>query len=294
MSGIRYTITHVTRYVYTEPVSLCHNVARLTPRWCAQQSLESSTLVISPPPAIRSEHLDYFQNPTTNFTIQDPHRELKLTATHTITVHNDERPLGPDCWLSVRDRLLSERLGDWLSANEYRQESPSIPLSDDYAAYAKESFFAGRPICDAVRDLTRRIHKDFAYDPQATTVTTTVPEVFKQRRGVCQDFAHFQIACLRSLGLAARYMSGYLSTTPPPGKPRIVGADASHAWISVFCGSNGWVQYDPTNADLPSDRYIVLAWGRDYSDVCPVKGVILGGGQHRVDVSVDAATTETR
>jgi transglutaminase-like putative cysteine protease len=289
-AAIRYRVTHVTRYVYSEAVSLCHNVARLTPRPAPGQVLHESALRISPLPAIRSDHRDWFQNPTTNFTIQEPHRELKLTATHDISVTQQLPPRASPPWEWIRDHLAKNiHLPNWLDALQFRFASPAIPIQGDYAAYAQSSFPAQRPIVEAVSELTQSIHREFAYDPRATNVTTTVAEVFQQRRGVCQDFAHFQLACLRSLGLAARYVSGYLSTTPPPGRARVVGADASHAWIAVFCGELGWVAFDPTNPGLPTDRYIVLAWGRDYQDVSPVKGVILGGGHHRVEVSVDAS-----
>jgi transglutaminase-like putative cysteine protease len=292
LASVRYRIHHVTRYVYSEGVSLCHNLAKLTPRQVPGQTVHHSLLTISPSPAIRTDHLDSFRNPCTNVTIQEPHRELILTAAHEITVSTAGTPTRKDAWERVRDQLQTDRSADWLDATEFHFESPMIPTSPRYATYAAESFRPGRGVLEAAFDLTQRIHRDFKYDPRATNVTTTVAELFEQRRGVCQDFAHFQIACLRSLGLAARYVSGYLSTTPPPGRPRLIGADATHAWVSVFCGADGWVAMDPTNSTLANERHIVLAWGRDYSDVCPVKGVILGGGNHRVEVSVDAAEVE--
>ena len=161
------------------------------------------------------------------------------------------------------------------------------------AAYAKESFPAGRPILQATADLTRRIYEDFEYRPQSTDVNTQVAEVFGKRVGVCQDFAHLQIACLRSLGLAARYVSGYLRTIPPPGKPRLVGADASHAWLGVYCGGDvPWIDFDPTNNMIPDTDHVAVAYGRDYGDVCPVQGVFVGGGDHTLSVSVDVAPME--
>jgi transglutaminase-like putative cysteine protease len=291
--ALHYKISHVTRYLYPEPVSLCHNIARLTPRRSQLQSVLDSSLTISPQPAIRTERIDFFRNPTTDFTIQDPHRELTLTANHEILVQAAEVQQNLQSWESIRTQLSDTRDEASLEASQFRFESPLIPTSLDYLKYALKSFLPNRPIQEAAWDLTKRIHRDFLYDPQATTVTTTVSEVFKQRRGVCQDFAHFQIACLRSLGLAARYVSGYLATTPPPGRPRLIGADASHAWVSVYCGADGWVEFDPTNASLVGNRHILLATGRDYQDVSPVKGVILGGGQHRIEVSVDARVIDS-
>ena len=192
------------------------------------------------------------------------------------------------------DRLLADRSSDWLRARQFAFESRYVTGVKEYREYARPSFAPGRSILEAAVDLTRRLHTEFTYDPRATTITTPIKDVFRTRRGVCQDFAHLQLAAVRSLGLAARYVSGYLSTTPPPGKPKLVGADASHAWVSVFCGEAGWVDLDPTNNQLAGDRHIVLAWGRDYDDVSPVKGVILGGGPHTVEVSVDAEAVGPR
>jgi transglutaminase-like putative cysteine protease len=285
---IRYRVVHRTRYLYADAVSLCHNVAHLTPRDYSVQSLESSIIHISPFPASRVDRPDYFGNPTTYFSVQDPHTELKIEATHTIAVWPRPSVEMAPAWNQVRDRLPNETHPSWLDAMQYRFDTRSVATQPEYAQYATPSFAPGRPISEAVADLTSRIFKDYSYDPRATTVATPLKEVFEKRRGVCQDFAHIQVACLRSLGLAARYVSGYLSTTPPPGKPRLIGADASHAWISVFCGDAGWLEFDPTNNQIANERYILLAWGRDYSDVCPVSGVILGGGAHQVKVAVDA------
>lgn len=285
---IRYRVVHRTRYLYADAVSLCHNVAHLTPRDCAVQSLEQSLIQISPFPAARLDRLDYFGNPTTYFTVQDPHTELSIEATHTISAWPRPAVAVSDGWNRMCERLAHDTHAVWLDAAQYRYSTRSVVPQPEYAQYASRSFATDRPIHEAVAELTTRIHADFAYDPRATTVATPLEEVFLKRRGVCQDFAHFQVACLRSLGLAARYISGYLSTTPPPGKARLIGADASHAWISVFCGDAGWVEFDPTNDQMANERYILLAWGRDYSDVCPIKGVILGGGAHQVKVAVDA------
>jgi transglutaminase-like putative cysteine protease len=283
----RYTVTHVTRYSYTEPVSLCQNVAHLSVRPCGRQRAEPSTLTISPEPAVIEERTDYFGNPTHDFTIQEPHRELTVKAAHRVTVLLPPPPADLTPWEMVRDRLPRDHAPDWLDAYQYAFDSRFAAAGPKYAAFAAESFAPGRPVIQAAAELVHRIHAGFQYDPKATTISTPVGEVFDRRRGVCQDFAHLLLACLRSLGLAARYVSGYLSTDPPPGKPRLIGADATHAWVSLFCGDAGWVDFDPTNDQIPSDRHVLLAWGRDYNDVSPLKGVILGGGQHTVTVSVD-------
>lgn len=286
---IHYRIRHVTRYDYTDPVTLCQNLAHLKPREWPTQHCERSLLRISPRPAVIEERLDYFGNPATYFTVQEPHRSLVIHATHRIIV--DPAPVADPgsfpTWEAIREELQWNRQQTWLEAYQYVFNSPYSSAHPELAEFARESFTPGRPILEAALDLTRRIHTGFQYDSRATQVSTPVMEVFEHRRGVCQDFAHLEIACLRSIGLAARYVSGYLSTVPPPGKARLIGADATHAWISLFCGEAGWIDLDPTNDTIPSDRHILLACGRDYDDVSPVKGVILGGGRHTVTVSVD-------
>jgi len=283
-----YRITHRTRYRYAEPVTFCQNIIHLTPRPMDRQPDPVSTLTVTPEPAVLTRQVDYFGNPMAYFALQEPHRELVVDAVHRIRVLPRPTPTHSPPWEGVRDRLVSNLSPDWLFARQFAFESRYVRGAKDYREYALPSFAPGRPILDAALDLTRRIHAEFIYDPRATTIATPIKDVFRTRRGVCQDFAHLQLAAVRSLGLAARYVSGYLSTTPPPGKPRLVGADASHAWVSVFCGEAGWVDLDPTNNQIIGDRHIVLAWGRDYDDVSPVKGVILGGGPHTVEVSVDA------
>ncbi len=283
----RYAITHVTAYSYSEPVSLCQNVAHLSIRQCDRQRAEPSVLTVSPEPAVIEVRPDFFGNPTHHFTIQEPHRELTVTAAHRVTVLPPPVPDDQTSWEAVHDRLPRDLTPAWLDAQQFSFDSRYAAADPKYAVFAAWSFTPDRPIVEAAAELVHRIHTGFQYDPRATTIATPVAEVFENRRGVCQDFAHLLLACLRSLGLAARYVSGYLSTDPPPGKPRLIGADATHAWVSLFCGDAGWVDFDPTNDTIPSDRHILLAWGRDYDDVSPLKGVILGGGQHTVRVSVD-------
>lgn len=287
-----YSITHITTYEYTEAVSLCQNVAHLSARECDRQRFEPSILSITPDPAVIEERLDYFGNPTHYFTIQEPHRKLTVEAIHRIAVFGTPTvdPSSTPPWEIVRDQLTSDRSPEWLDAYQFSFDSRYAAAAHAYATYAGASFTPGRPILEAARHLVERIFKGFVYDPKATTVTTPVAEMFEKRRGVCQDFAHFLLACFRSLGLSAKYVSGYLSTQPPPGRSRLVGADATHAWVSLFCGGQGWIELDPTNNQIPEEGHIFLAWGRDFSDVSPLRGVILGGGQHDVKVSVDVRT----
>ncbi|MFZ0742963.1 MAG: transglutaminase family protein [Terracidiphilus sp.] len=195
-------------------------------------------------------------------------------------------------WEEVVRTLPADRGPEALDAFQFRFESPRIRLQPEFQKYAQKSFTPGRPLVEGLLDLTSRIHRDFRFDARVTTVRTTVEEVFRKKRGVCQDFAHFQIACLRSLGLSARYVSGYLRTYPPPGQPRMVGADASHAWVSAYCPGIGWIDVDPTNDVVPSTGHVTIAWGRDFGDVSPLHGLILGGGAHTLKVAVDLETIE--
>ena len=284
---MNYRISHTTTYAYREAVSLCQNVAHLAPRDCEWQQTEPHILSITPDPAVIEERIDYFGNPVQYFTVQEPHKELTVKVEHVISVAPRPLPEFTLPWEAIRDRLKTDRFPAWLDASQFAFASRYVPLEDRYAEYALESFTPNRPILDAAQDLTGRIFTEFAYDPQATTLATPVAEVFEQKRGVCQDFAHLQLAMLRSLGLAAQYVSGYLQTITPPGQERLVGADATHAWVRLFCGDAGWIDLDPTNDLIPGDRHIWLAWGRDYEDVSPLKGVILGGGAHSVHVAVD-------
>jgi transglutaminase-like putative cysteine protease len=284
-----YRIRHTTTYDYSDPVSLCHNLAHLTPRDGGRQSCVASELKIEPAPAVSSIWTDYFGNPTTFFTIQEPHEQLIVTAIHTAEVTPPQCPDPATTlpWNQVRDALPNDRTPGGLNAYQFAFDSPYVRAHKDLREYAAASFPDGRPILEGVLDLTKRIHADFRYDQRATTVSTPLAQVFAQKRGVCQDFAHLEIGCLRSLGLAARYVSGYLSTTTTAGQRRLVGADASHAWLAVYCPPAGWIEVDPTNNQVPGDKHIHLAWGRDFDDVSPIKGVILGGGQHTVSVAVE-------
>lgn len=281
---VYYEIVHTTRYAYDEPVSLAQHVARLTPRDSERQSCLRHDLEVVPAPDTIATHVDYFGNTTTYFAVGDSHDGLTVHARSRVAVSASPafEPSASRPWEQAVDQSI------WpFDVMEFAFDGPSSPATDDIVSYASLSFPAGRPVVEAVVDLTGRIHRDLTYDPEATTVETSVSEVFRSKRGVCQDFARLEIACLRAIGLPVRYVSGYLETVPPAGTERLVGADASHAWLAVFCPGIGWLDVDPTNNALPSQRHITVAWGRDYGDVSPVRGVFVGGGSHTLHVSVD-------
>jgi transglutaminase-like putative cysteine protease len=281
---VTFDVVHTTRYKYSDAVSVSHHVARVMPRVFAGQECLRHELQIDPPPAVMRPHQDYFGNAVSFFIVEHAHSELTVRATSTVRVHPRSRPPSANTppWEEACDFDALP-----LDAIECLFDSASIAVSDTVAGYAHPSFPSGRPLLEAVADLIGRIHADFTFDPEATTVATPLRDVLSLRRGVCQDFARLGIACLRSRGLAARYISGYLETVPPEGKPRLAGVDASHAWLAVYCPGLGWIDVDPTNNMFPSTSHVTLAWGRDYADVSPVRGVILGGGQHSLRVSVD-------
>ena len=289
MRKLLYEVTHTTTYDYVEEVSVSHHLLRLTPcRYPKQECLEHDLTVV-PTPATLTEHRDYFGNSTHYASLETAHRQLVLRSHAKVAVSPSfiPEPSETPAWEAVRARCRDDRAGQSLEAHEFIYPSPLVPVADEFADYARPSFTRGRPVLDAVTDLTRRINEDFAFDPAASTVSTPVAEVFRSRRGVCQDFAHIQLACLRSLGLPACYVSGYLETDPAPGQPKLRGADASHAWVSFFCPGLGWLDVDATNNCLPSLRHITLARGRDYNDVCPIRGVLVGGQKQSLSVSVD-------
>jgi len=287
---VNYKVRHLTTYTYNEPVLVAHHLAHLAPRAVPWQVCRRTSLRIRPQPTeIESHGTDYFGNPITFFTLHDPHRTLTVEAASRVELKARSHPAPEDTpwWESVVDVLDSVRTPDLLEAKEFCFASPLAGTSEAVAAYAAASFPANRPLMAGLLDLMHRIHHDFIYDPEATTVSTPLDRVLADRRGVCQDFAHLGIACLRSLGLSARYVSGYLLTRPPPGKRKLKGSDASHAWLSAFVPGYGWVDLDPTNDKIPDTEHITTAWGRDYNDVSPLKGVVLGGGEQSLKVAVD-------
>jgi transglutaminase-like putative cysteine protease len=287
---MRYRIIHRTTYTYENPVTVCHYLARLVPRALPDQDCPWHEVHVRPEPLARATRNDYFDNTTLYFEVQGAHTELEVIARSLVEVRPAPLvdPLDSPPWEDIRAALRQPAEPAWVDALGLVQPSPLIPAGPAFADYARPSFPAHRPILDAVCDLNRRLHEEFIFDPAATDVTTPVARVMETRRGVCQDFAQVMIACLRSIGLAARYVSGYIETLPPPGQERLVGADASHAWVSVFCGRQaGWMDADPTNNLLPSDRHVTIAWGRDFNDVSPLRGVTVGSGGQRLQVAVD-------
>jgi len=284
----RYRVTHETRYDYPGKVTSAHQLAHLKPRNTPWQKVEFHTLDIEPKPAEGTAGTDYFGNGIVRFTIDAPHEFLRVVAGSVVEIESH----APD--LSAASPAWEEALaapGVWgpnvdLDVEQYRVGSPMVPLSAESIAYARASFAPGRAWLEAMLDLTRRIHAEFRYDPEATTVTTQVREVLEHRRGVCQDFAHLMLSCLRSLGLPARYVSGYVLNRPAPGKKALSGADASHAWVAGHCPHLGWVAFDPTNGKLADLEFVTLGWGREFSDVTPLRGVVLGTAIQKLSVVV--------
>jgi len=303
---VKYRITHSTLYQYSQLVGLCQNEARLQPRDFWRQQCQSSRFDISPEPSDFNERLDFFGNRVAYFAIQQAHQRLMVTAISDVEIfpkQSRDDLANLISWEQVRDQLQgssaqvqTQSQGQYQQQNYYDElldaklfllDSPMVIGNAELAAYAQSSFLPNRPLVHVVTDLMQRIHSDFTYDPSSTTIATPLSDVLQFRRGVCQDFAHLAIGCLRSFGIAARYVSGYVETLPEPGKPRLVGADASHAWFAVYVPSTGWLEFDPTNNTMPFDQHITLAWGRDYTDVTPLKGIAFGGGQNTLSVSVD-------
>ena len=285
-----YNILHRTTYDYAAPVSVSHHVARLEPRVTLTQSRDGFSLKIFPEPALRRARTDYFGNTLCFFSIQEVHRRLEIITASRITLTPGPPPPASTQPWEEAARLFRDPVSpDVVEPYQFIFDSPLVRASRELAQYARQSFSPGAGLWAGTRDLTRRLHEDFKYDPKATTIATPLEEVLEQRRGVCQDFAHLGIACLRSLGLPARYVSGYLRTRPPEGRQRLTGADASHAWFAVFAPGVGWVDFDPTNNLQPAEEHITMAYGRDFGDVSPVAGILTGGGRHAVKVAVDVA-----
>jgi transglutaminase-like putative cysteine protease len=286
---MRYDVRHTSTYAYAQPVDLSYHALRLTPRPLAHQRVLAASLAVDPAPALRTEGADYFGNVLTFLTLAEPHRRfsVELRASVEVSFPEPPDPAATPLWEDVRDALGEGAGPALIAASEFSHASPLAAPDEAIADYAAPSFPPGRPLLAAAIDLTRRIHRDFVFDPLATVVTTPLAEVMERRRGVCQDFAHLEVAALRAMGLAARYVSGYIRSARPVAGPGLVGADASHAWVSVFCPGAGWVDLDPTNDLVVQEQHVVLAWGRDYGDVSPIRGVILGGAEHSLMVGVE-------
>ncbi len=287
---INYKITHNTQYSYNSLVNLCHNEARLTPRSSAQQVCTQSEFIVEPEPTSYRERKDFFGNTVYYFSIQRPHQDLSVTVTSHVEMK--ESRIQTDAvkdivWETVQEQLKIDQDAEILEVRQYMLDSPMIQEMPELRTYADSSFTKRRSLLEAVEDLIKRLYEDFTYDPGFTTVATPLAEVIEHRRGVCQDFAHLGIGCLRAMGLAARYVSGYIETVAQPDQEQLVGTSASHAWFSVYLPDIGWIDFDPTNNQIPTNRHITVAWGRDYSDVTPLKGVVFGSGTHELSVSVD-------
>ncbi len=292
MPGMLYEVEHQTRYVHAGRVSTSRHLGYLTPRTLSRQAVHQHTIKIDPYPAEHVARADAFGNSVTQFSILTSYTELDVTSRSLVEVwprSASGQVVDPDvslAWEDARQLGVFRVNAPFDEPAEFRYRSPYIEPAAEVADFARPSMTPGRPLLAAAIELMHRIHDEFRFDAGATSITTPVTRVLAERGGVCQDFAHLQIACLRSFGLAARYVSGYLLTDPPPGQPRLVGADASHAWLSVWCPPFGWVDLDPTNAVLPDERHVTTAWGRDYGDVSPLRGVVLGSAAHELYVGV--------
>ena len=292
---MNYAITHRTLYEYVAPVTVSHHVARLEPASSRHQTCERFSLKVFPEPTLRKEHSDYFGNRLCFFAIQEVHTRLEIVTHSRVRMHGGRgvragdggQPHNGMGWEAAAGLFRDPVSPEVVEPYQFIFDSPQIRASMELADYARESFGPETPLLEGARDLTRRIFTDFKYDVKATTVATPLEEVLVKRRGVCQDFAHLGIAFLRSLGLPARYVSGYLRTRPPAGKPRLVGADASHAWFSVWAPPLGWIDLDPTNDVVVGEGHVTAGYGRDYADVSPLNGIILGGHDHVIEVGVD-------
>jgi transglutaminase-like putative cysteine protease len=289
-----YDVRHTTLYHYSLPVSMSHHLLHLEPRDTAHQRVECFAIRIDPEPGFDDRGTDAFGNPTRTITLDQNHDELAIEAVSRVRIAPRELPdpAATVAWVGVADLRLAAMDDLALDASRFAFASPFVELDDDLETYARQSFSPGRPILDAALELSGRIFRDFTFDPTATSLATPVAEVFRTRRGVCQDFSHLMLACLRSIGLPCRYQSGYLLTRPPEGRERLVGADASHAWVALFVPLVGWVELDPTNDCLPMLEHVTLAWGRDYSDVSPIAGIVYGGGAHDPKVAVDVVPVQ--
>jgi len=287
---MQYQITHTTEYEYHHSVSLCHNVAKLLPRNTEDQLCKKAVVKITPQPEVMHEYEDFFGNKVVYFAIQQEHKHLKVTVLSQVEKKTEALATldfyAGTSWEDIKTMVL-EPGDDNFDARQYISETEITASTGEILQYALQSFTPGRSMFEATGELMQRIYHDFKFKPGFTTVATPLSEVMKERKGVCQDFAHLAIACMRSVGLPARYVSGYIETLPPEGKEKLAGVDASHAWFSAFIPNTGWIDFDPTNNTIPADQHITIGWGRDYTDVTPLKGVILSSGPHQLKVSVD-------
>lgn len=289
-----YHVEHITTYEYAKTVAESEHILRLRPRRTDNQTCISSEVQITPGQRRRTARTDYFGNRMEIVTVEEPHTRLVVNARSTVrVVKRKPRDLEATlAWDGLGDVLATGRGTDEIEAANFLFDTPLTRAERDLTLYAAEDFTPGRPIAAVAQALMQRVRREFKYEPGVTDASTPVDKVFELMAGVCQDLTHVMLAVFRARGLAARYVSGYLLTYPPPGRPRMRGADQSHAWVSVWCPPLGWIDYDPTNNMLPDDEHITIAYGRDFSDISPVTGIMLGGGEHEVEVEVDVAPVE--
>ena len=290
-----FEVSHRTHYRYSTPVAQSQHLVHMTPRAVERQTTLRHNLIVEPAPAMRYDGLDGFGNPFVILDVEVPHKELVLHARSSIETHAPPAAnfAATTSWDRLDEKMTKPDGSFDLDVIQYRCTTRFTGASMAIADYTRGSFPQGRPVLDGVMDMTRRIFADFRFDPGATDISTPVEKVFEQRRGVCQDFAHLMLAGLRALRVPSRYVSGYILTRPPPGQVKLAGADASHAWISVWSPETGWRDFDPTNGIAVSEEHITIAYGRDYNDVSPISGVLLGGGAHAVSVGVDVVNLDT-
>jgi transglutaminase-like putative cysteine protease len=288
---MKYQVTHITDYIYKFPATLCHNLMFQIPQDSEFQKVEKYICEISPKPSSEVERIDFFGNKYLYFSVERSHKKLTVISQSILELQSP-------AWMKIDPKLTKpwEEVVDWLhttkASNDIRQyylESNHVTIIEGIKEYALKSFTPGRPIMEAMADLNTRIFNDFAFTPGFTDISTPLQKVFEHKKGVCQDFAHFSLACLRALGLAARYVSGYIETLPPPGKPKLIGSDASHAWIAIYIPEHGWVEFDATNNLLVNDKHLRVAVGRDFADVTPLKGIVYSGSEQEMKVSVDVS-----
>ncbi len=291
---MNYQVIHITDYIYEFPAALCHNLMFQIPQDSEFQKVDKYVCEISPKPSSEEERMDFFGNKYLYFSVERSHKKLTVTSQSVLKLNSP-------AWMKVdpKSTMAWEKVVEWLhttkAPNEVRQyylESDHVKFIEGIKEYTLKSFTPGRPIIEAMIDLNDRIFKDFAFTPGFTDISTPLEKVFEHKKGVCQDFAHFSLACLRVIGLAARYVSGYIETIPPPGKPKLIGSDASHAWIAVFIPEQGWVEFDATNNLLVNDKHIRVAVGRDFADVTPLKGIVYSGSKQEMKVSVDVTNLD--
>ena len=287
---MKYQIAHTTEYFYHQSVSLCHNIALLIPRNTDQQECRKTIVKINPQPDIVNEYEDFYGNKALYFAVQQEHSSLRVTVISQVEkLKSRNRAIGLYSnipWEEV-NKILEEPEPEHLDARQFIAATPITACSPAIHQYALASFTPGRSLFESVSDLIKRIYEDFEFKPGFTTLATPLSEVMDKRKGVCQDFAHLAIACIRGVGLPARYVSGYIETLAPEGGIKLQGVDASHAWFAVYAPQSGWIDFDPTNNLLPADQHITIGWGRDYADIPPLKGVILSIGRHQLQVTVD-------